>query len=72
MKVAVSSNGPSLDAAVDPRFGRCNYFVIVDTETMQFESLQNVSQYAAHGAGIQSAQTIAGKGVKAVLTGNVD
>ncbi|RLI37260.1 dinitrogenase iron-molybdenum cofactor biosynthesis protein [Candidatus Bathyarchaeota archaeon] len=71
MKVAVSATGPSLDAQVDPRFGRCAYFVIVDTETMQFESIQNTSQYSFSGAGIQAAQLVASKGVKAVLTGNV-
>jgi predicted Fe-Mo cluster-binding NifX family protein len=71
MKVAVSATEPSLNAAVDPRFGRCAYFVIIDTETMQFEAVPNTSRSAPHGAGIQSAQTIVSKGVKAVLTGNV-
>jgi len=69
--VAISAAGPNLDAAVDPRFGRCPYFVIVDTDTMQFEAVPNTSQYAASGAGIQAAQTIASKGAKAVLTGNI-
>ena len=71
MRVAVSSVGTSLDAAVDPRFGRCPYFVIADTDTMQFEAVPNVSQNAPSGTGIQAAQTIAGKGAKAVLTGNI-
>ena len=71
MKVAVSATGPSLDSSVDPRFGRCAYFVIVDSDTMKFEAIPNPAQYAGGGAGIQAAQTIAGKGVQAVLTGNV-
>jgi len=71
LKVAVSATEPSLDASVDPRFGRCSYFVIVDTETMQYETLPNPAQYAGRGAGIQAAQTIASKGVRVVLTGNV-
>jgi len=71
LKVAVSATEPILDAAVDPRFGRCAYFVIVDTETMQYEAIPNTSQSAPHGAGIQSAQIIANKGAKVVLTGNV-
>ena len=70
MKVAISATGESLDAEVDPRFGRCQYFVIVDPETMQFEVLGNASAMASGGAGIATAQTIAGKGVAAVLTGN--
>jgi len=71
LKVAVSASGPSLDASVDPRFGRCAYFVIVETDTMQFEAIPNSAQYAGGGAGIQAAQTVASKGVQAVLTGNV-
>jgi len=60
-----------LDADVDPRFGRCPYFIIVETDTLQFEAIPNTSQYAPSGAGIQAAQTVTSKGVEAVLTGNV-
>ena len=70
MKIAVSAAGPSIDAKVDPRFGRCQYFVIVDPDTMQFESIENSSATSSGGAGISAAQMIAGKGVEAVLTGN--
>ena len=70
MKIAISATGNNLDAEVDPRFGRCQYFIIVDPETMQFEALENSSAMASGGAGISAAQMIAGKGVEAVLTGN--
>ena len=70
MKLAISATDPSLDAEVDPRFGRCQYFVIVDPETMAFEGLENSSAMAAGGAGISTAQMIANKGVQVVLTGN--
>ena len=43
MKICVTSTGPSLDAPVDPRFGRCQYFMIVDSETMEYEAMQNPS-----------------------------
>jgi predicted Fe-Mo cluster-binding NifX family protein len=71
LKVAVSSTGNGLDSQVDPRFGRCSTFIIVDTETMQAEAVPNSSIGAAHGAGIGAAQAVAGAGVKAVLTGQV-
>jgi predicted Fe-Mo cluster-binding NifX family protein len=71
LKVAVSSTGEGLDAAVDPRFGRCPFYVIVDVETLQSEAVPNTSQYAPSGAGIQAAQTVANKGARVVLTGNV-
>jgi predicted Fe-Mo cluster-binding NifX family protein len=70
MKIAITANGPALDAAIDPRFGRCQYFIIVDPDTMEFEALENSGAIAGGGAGISTAQTIAGKGVEAVLTGN--
>ena len=70
MKIAISATGPTLDAEVDPRFGRCQYFIIADTETEEFEALDNSSATAAGGAGISAAQMIVGKGVEAVLTGN--
>ncbi|GAI73622.1 unnamed protein product, partial [marine sediment metagenome] len=70
MRVAVSATGPTLDAEVEPRFGRCPYFVIVDPDTMQFEALENSSATQAGGAGISTGQMIASKGVQVVLTGN--
>jgi len=70
MKIAVSATAPGLDGEVDPRFGRCQYFVIVDPQTMEFETLDNSNAMAAGGAGISTAQMIAAKAVEAVLTGN--
>ncbi len=70
MKIAVSASGASLDADIDPRFGRCQHFIIIDPETMEFEAVNNSGALAGGGAGISTAQTIASKGVQAVLTGN--
>lgn len=70
MKIAISATGPGLDSDIDPRFGRCQYFIIADPETMEFEALENTSQTASGGAGIASAQMVAGKDVEAALTGN--
>jgi predicted Fe-Mo cluster-binding NifX family protein len=70
MRIAISASGLSLDAEVDPRFGRCQHFIIADPETMEFEAVDNSSATSASGAGISAAQMIAGKGVQAVLTGS--
>ena len=45
--------------------------MVVDTETMEFEVVQNTAVSSAHGAGIAAAQLVASKGIKVVLTGNV-
>jgi len=70
MKIAVTSTGPSLDDNVEARFGRCPYFLIIDTDTMQYESIENPNIALGGGAGIQSAQLMSEKGVTVVLTGN--
>lgn len=70
MKIAVSATGPTLNAEVDPRFGRCQFFIIVDPETKEFETLDNSNSTSTGGAGISTAQMIVGKGVEAVLIGN--
>jgi predicted Fe-Mo cluster-binding NifX family protein len=70
MRIAVSSMGPGLDAEVDPRFGRCQYFIVVDPKTLDYEAIENSNIAASGGAGIASAQAVAEKEVQAVLTGN--
>jgi predicted Fe-Mo cluster-binding NifX family protein len=71
MKICVSSQGNTLDSQVDPRFGRCLYFLVVDTDTLKYEAIRNPNIDAMGGAGIQSGQLVAGRKVKAVITGNV-
>ena len=71
MNIAVTAKSDNLNSEIDPRFGRCSYFLIIDSETMNHKSILNESTLASGGAGIQAAQTIAKAGVKAVLTGNI-
>ena len=71
MKIAITSRGKDLNAEVDSRFGRCQYFIIYNTETGEHEVIDNTSVSLGGGAGIQSAQTLAERDVEAVLTGNV-
>jgi len=70
MKVAITSTGTSLDSNVDPRFGRCAYFIIYDIDNDTFEFIENASRQAMGGAGIQAGQLMASKNVGAVITGN--
>lgn len=70
MKIAVSSYGKTLDSQLDSRFGRCSYFLVVNPDDMRFDVFKNESAALGGGAGIQSAQFIASKGVDAVITGN--
>jgi predicted Fe-Mo cluster-binding NifX family protein len=72
MKLAICAQEKGLEAEVDQRFGRCAYFVIVDTESGKvIDSVSNGSAEAAGGAGPQAAQLLSGLGVEAVALGNV-
>jgi len=70
MKIAVTSTGADLESEVDPRFGRAPYFLIVDSETFDFEALDNKENVnALKGAGIQAAGMVSNKGAEVLLTG---
>lgn len=71
MKVAVSARGQELESLVDQRFGRCGWFVVVDTVTGEHRAVNNGQNLnAAQGAGIQAANNVSRQGVEAVITGH--
>lgn len=71
MKIAISSKGRGLDAEIDERFGRAAYLLIIDSDSLSVEVLDNSeNNSAAQGAGIQAATQVSEKGVGAVLTGS--
>ena len=71
MKIVVTSNGSGLDAQASPVFGRCPWYLFVDTETMDVEAVENPAMEAASGAGIQAAQFVVEQEAEALVTGNV-
>ena len=70
MKVAFSVTGRAMDAVLDPRFGRCSTFLLVEPDDMSFEAVDSSNSSHGGGAAIQTAQLVAHKGVKAVLPGS--
>lgn len=70
MRIAITAVEPQLDSELDPRFGRCPYFLVVETDNLTFEAVENENQALGQGAGIQSARLLCERGVKFVLTGN--
>ncbi len=71
MKVAITALGKDLNSEIDPRFGRAENFIVVDTDTMEFELIENTGVNAMHGAGIQSGQLMNEKNVIGIITGQV-
>ena len=70
MKVAISAAGKNLESTIDERFGRCRYFIILETDDMRYEVIENTNADLSTSAGIQSASLVASQGVEAVITGN--
>ena len=69
MKIAITAEGTDLQAFLDPRFGRCPYFLLVDPDTLECKAMPNPGMSAGGGAGIKAAHTLIGQGVKVVITG---
>jgi predicted Fe-Mo cluster-binding NifX family protein len=71
MKIAITSSGENLNSAVDPRFGRAEFFILYDTADDSFSVINNEQNLnARQGAGIQAGQIIVNSGAKALVTGN--
>lgn len=72
MKIVVSAKGGTPESDVDPRFGRAACFLAFDTEGGDWQTVDNTQALsAAHGAGIQSAETVCGLGADVVISGHV-
>ena len=71
MKICVTSIKDTIDSEVDPRFGRCKYFLIIDMDSNNVKTISNESIMSAGGAGIQAAQMVAKTGASIVITGNI-
>ncbi|MDF1550793.1 MAG: NifB/NifX family molybdenum-iron cluster-binding protein [Bacteroidales bacterium] len=69
MKVAITSTGNTLESTIDPRFGRCAYFVIYDTESKGMEFIPNPNKEAEEGAGPASVQLVASRNVNKIVSG---
>ena len=71
MKIAITAQENTLTSLVDPRFGRARYFIVADTETGEWQAVDNTQNLnAAQGAGVQAGANVAELGVEAVLTGH--
>ncbi len=71
MKICIKSQGKDLESEIDPRFGRCKYFIFYDTDTMQYEAVENQWKEAQQGAGTQAGQFVASKEAKVLITGEI-
>jgi predicted Fe-Mo cluster-binding NifX family protein len=71
MKICITAIDSKIDSKVDPRFGRCAYFLIFDEKLKLIKKIPNNAGQAMRGAGITAAQIIADEKVDVIITGNV-
>ncbi|MBN1783086.1 NifB/NifX family molybdenum-iron cluster-binding protein [bacterium] len=71
MRICVTAQKSDLDAQVDPRFGRCAWFIIVDSDSLEFEAIENREGQSSGGAGVRAGQLMSEKQVQVVATGSV-
>lgn len=69
MKIAITSTGDSLDSTIDPRFGRCAFFAIHDTDKETTEFIVNSSKDLLKGAGPAAVQSVAKYNVSVIVSG---
>lgn len=69
MKIAISATGNSAQASFNPRFGRCDFFLVWDDQEEKWETHANPAMEARGGAGTQAAQFIAHLGVQVIISG---
>ncbi len=71
MRVGVSATGSDLNARVDDRFGRCAWFLVVDTDSLEFDALENRHAEEEMGAGVAAARDLIDERIDAVISGQV-
>jgi len=72
MNIVVSAQGNDINSLVDPRFGRCRYLVLFDSETGEWQSYDNKANTdASGGAGVQAGNLVVSLGAQALVTGSV-
>jgi predicted Fe-Mo cluster-binding NifX family protein len=70
MNIVITTISPSIDAEVDPRFGRGAYFLVVDSDTLEWQAYPNPAATASGGAGVQAAQIVAQHGAQVAISGD--
>ena len=71
MIICITSTGNTKESILDPRFGRCPYFVIEDSDSGKTLIIENPAAVSGGGAGIAAGQMMVENNVQAIITGNV-
>ena len=71
MKILITSKGNNFLDAFDIRFGRCDYFILYDTELNIFKAIKNNEKEVEQEAGVKASQRLLELKPDVVLTGRL-
>lgn len=69
MKAAIASIGNTLESNIDTSFGRCAWFIIVDTESGGMEFIPNTNRDMEEQAGKAAVELVATRNVEMIVSG---
>ena len=70
MKVAIASNGNTLDSNIDSSFARCSWFIIYDTENGAMEFIPNTNKDIEEHAGKAAVDLVLSRNVSMIVSGD--
>ena len=71
MRIGVSATGRDLDARVDDRFGRCPWFLVIESDSLEFDAVENRHAEEGMGAGMGAAKDLIDARIDVVISGQV-
>ena len=71
MKIAIALEENNYSSQTDRRFGRAAYFILINTETNDYEIIENEAKDEATGAGLKAVKTLVNLGVNEIIVGEI-
>ncbi|MBN2733475.1 MAG: NifB/NifX family molybdenum-iron cluster-binding protein [Methanomicrobiaceae archaeon] len=71
MKICITSKEESPESRVEKSFGRTPFIAVYDTESKEFNFIENTNRNLAGGVGPKTAQMVINCGAKILITGMI-
>ena len=71
MKIVISATGRDIESNIHATFGRCSFFLVLDTKTKDVKALMNTTKDRPDKIGVTAGQIVADQGIDAVITAEI-
>lgn len=71
MKLAIALKENDYNSSVDERFGRAPFFIIIDSDTKEFEIIENEAKDEATGAGLKAVKNLLKYEIDTIIAGEI-